>query len=190
MEKKKFVLVLVFCFLIVAVSSYDVCHDNNLIEKGKTPCEILTPASMSCSGNAFVIDLLNSSKNYTTPMNLKFSDTLVYNFSFYYNDSGYYWIKLCDNATANIYIYVPTETIQNQITLGGGDISQGFEYPLLCKKNFFTLEGFECYMNKFIVLLKDLTLKYWFIVMFILFFVLGLIFRRKFKKIFKEKILK
>lgn len=127
MKKITFQIISIFLVLLVSIipSGYSyVCDDSNNILTTNLPCEGITPASMSCSSDASIINLANYSDNRSNPMFLKIPASSQYNFTFDYNSSGQYLVTLCSNITAII-------TVTSNITVpptppsggGGGGLS-------------------------------------------------------------------
>jgi hypothetical protein len=94
--------------MILPFVSAVTCPDDNNIQVSQTPCEVLTPAAFTCSGNATIQNPQNLSQQYNASMFLKYPDSGIYNFTFNYSDAGQYLIQLCDNSTALINVYVET----------------------------------------------------------------------------------
>lgn len=110
---KMFIILL----LLIPFSFAYVCDDSNMIPQGQTPCEIITPKDMDCSSNATIIYLEDPTYSQNISMNLKYSISNTYNFSFPYNYLGNYWVGLCDGNSAVLRVYPDNETSTNLLNL-------------------------------------------------------------------------
>jgi hypothetical protein len=121
-----------FLFIILCMTGIVqavTCPDDNNIQVIQTPCEVLTPAAFTCSGNATIQNPQNLSQQYNASMFLKYPESGIYNFTFNYSDVGQYLIRLCDNSTALINVYVETASTTiinpaNIISIGTPDANQ------------------------------------------------------------------
>lgn len=116
MKKALFILIGMVLFIVPLCLAYE-CQDQT--EFWNTPCEIITPI-ITCSGdyNATVMDLNDTSKNYTTTMSPVGDGT--YNFTFTYSGQrniSIYSITVCDNSSATMDIIFGIEQYETNLNV-------------------------------------------------------------------------
>jgi hypothetical protein len=173
---------LIFMGLALPYISAIVCDD--ITEKVSIPCEIITP-TINCSTNANISNSYNSSINQSVLMFLidpLCTSDCSYNFSFNYSEIGSYQVDLCENSFAVINVVekrASTTSVTNWVSRGTDTI---------IKTKPLSVEDIERLTKNIIFLIRDLSVKYYWLIVPGAFIILGIFKRKKIKSVFvKEK---